>query len=101
MKTYRDEMLRTLVGFEDRQTLLHAVLGIAGESGEIVDAFKKSHVRKTEINTAHLIEELGDLRWYMELACICLNTTLEEVEHLNIEKLRKRYPNGFTVIGVK
>lgn len=88
-------MLRTLVGFEDRINLIHAALGIGGESGEIVDIIKKHYVTGVLINRDHLIEEMGDLRWYLELMCHCLGITLEEAEQANVAKLRKRHPNGF------
>jgi NTP pyrophosphatase (non-canonical NTP hydrolase) len=84
-----------LVGFEDRRNLLHAILGISGEAGEVADSFKKTWVRGQAPNKEQMIEELGDLRWYIELACDQLGTSMEEVEKANIEKLRKRYPGGF------
>jgi NTP pyrophosphatase (non-canonical NTP hydrolase) len=96
---YREEMLRTLVGFENKRSLLHAMLGIAAESGEVVDVFKKHWRDGTPLNKDAMIKELGDLRWYLELACDQLGVTLVEVEQVNIDKLRKRYPKGFTTDG--
>jgi NTP pyrophosphatase (non-canonical NTP hydrolase) len=94
---YRTEMLRTLVGHENKTSLVHAALGLAGETGEVVDELKKHLVYGKALNKKNLINELGDVRWYFELLCHCLGITIEEVEKLNIEKLRKRYPNGFSV----
>lgn len=93
--TYREEMLRCLVGFKDRQTLVHAALGLAGEVGECVDIVKKAYIKKVEVDRTHLLEELGDVRWYLELALECLGSSVEEIEAINIDKLRKRYPDGF------
>ena len=43
-----------------------------------------------------LKKELGDVRWYLEAAALALGFTMEEIERLNADKLRLRYPNGFT-----
>lgn len=89
---YRQEMLRTCA----TPSLLNAVLGLAGEAGEVADLYKKFLIHGHELNKEKLILELGDIRWYLELACECLGTTVEEIELKNVEKLRKRYPEGFS-----
>ena len=43
-------------------------------------------------------KELGDIMWYMAQACLALGITLDDVIKTNIEKLEKRYPNGFEKI---
>lgn len=89
---YRNEVLRT-AGSTD---IVMGALGLAGESGEVVDLVKKHVYHGTELNRDKFIKELGDVRWYMEILCSYVDVTMEEVERLNIEKLKKRYPNGFT-----
>jgi NTP pyrophosphatase (non-canonical NTP hydrolase) len=42
-----------------------------------------------------MVDELGDVLWYVSEIASCLGVTLEHVAEVNVEKLRKRYPNGF------
>lgn len=76
--------------------LLHAALGMSGESGEFVDSVKKHIFYGSEIDQINLKEELGDILWYIALACRALGTNIEELQTLNIEKLSKRYPDKFS-----
>lgn len=87
--SYRAFVDNTNFGHVD--DLIHSALGIAGESGEVIDVVKKSICKTQPIDRDKLIDELGDLRWYIELMCIAVDTTLEEIETKNIEKLTKRY----------
>lgn len=68
-------------------------LGLAGETGEVVDGIKKReyHGRVEEITVEHLIEELGDVMWYLANLASVLGVSLETVMQLNYEKLHKRY----------
>ena len=52
-------------------------------------------VKGHDLNKEHLIEELGDIAWYLAETSYALDISLEEVLKLNIEKLQKRYPEGF------
>lgn len=76
--------------------LLHAILGIATESGELMDVLKKYFFYGKEIDRTNLIEELGDLCWYIAVACDVLNIGLEDIWKTNIEKLRARYGDKFS-----
>ena len=76
--------------------LMHATLGIAGESGEIVDAVKKSVIYGKPLDTANMREEIGDIMWYIALACRTLDFDLNEILDENIAKLAKRYPEKYT-----
>ena len=76
--------------------LLHAALGVTGEAGEFADCIKKHWAHGQELNTENAIEELGDLLWYIALACTALDVSLSEVAAQNIDKLRKRYPTRYT-----
>jgi NTP pyrophosphatase (non-canonical NTP hydrolase) len=71
-------------------------MGLAGETGEVVDLIKKHLFQKATLSREDLIKELGDVRWYFELMCYCAGTTIEEVERLNVEKLARRHPKGWT-----
>lgn len=76
-------------------------LGLAGEAGEVADIIKKHLAGAKEVDLTHLKEELGDVLWYIAEACDCFNFTLEDVAKFNIEKLKKRHPNGFSGYGIR
>lgn len=76
--------------------LLHAAVGMSGETGEIVDGLKKSMMYGKELNKINLLEECGDLLWYIAVMLHELDSSFEEVMVYNDNKLKVRYPNGFT-----
>lgn len=76
--------------------LLHAGIGLATESGEFLDSIKKNVFYGTNLNEPNLREELGDLMWYIALACRSLNVSIEEICEKNITKLSIRYPEKFS-----
>ena len=76
--------------------LLHAAIGIATESGEFLDALKKSLFYGKDLDKVNLREEMGDIMWYIAIACHALDTDLSTVMDVNIAKLRARFPNKFT-----
>lgn len=78
--------------------ILHAVLGIITEAGELLEAVYRAVDKSTDdtLDQVNLFEELGDLEWYMALLYRELNKTPEEAKAVNIAKLRKRYPEKFT-----
>ena len=78
------------------QVLLNGLMGLCGESGEAIDLLKKHLCHGHELDKDKLIYELGDVAWYLAIASYALNMDLEEVLRLNIEKLKKRYPGGFS-----
>lgn len=77
------------------QQLLNAALGLAGEAGEITDLVKKVFFHGHDQDDAKLKEELGDLLWYVALACHSLNCQMSELMQGNIDKLLRRYPDKF------
>lgn len=74
--------------------LLHMAVGVAGEAGELLDAVKKHAVYVRPIDRENVVEELGDLEFYMEGIRAGLGITREEVLAANIAKLSKRYAGG-------
>jgi NTP pyrophosphatase (non-canonical NTP hydrolase) len=78
-------------GLRTKFDLMHMALGIAGEAGELVDAIKKYTIYNKPLDVANVIEELGDLEWYMEGMRQRLRITREQVLEANISKLEKRY----------
>jgi NTP pyrophosphatase (non-canonical NTP hydrolase) len=76
--------------------LMHAMIGMATESGEIQDQLKKHIFYGKPLDKTNLVEELGDLMWYVGIMANQLDVSLEEVMEKNIAKLRKRYGEKFT-----
>lgn len=89
---YREEMLRTAKGAGDPCL---GAMGLAGETGEVVDAIKKIVFHGKKYDRDEMLKELGDVRWYLEYLAHCFGFTMEQIEQANVEKLRKRYPAGF------
>ena len=78
-----------------KDVLINSVMGLCGESGEAIDIVKKWLAHGHELDREHLIKELGDVAWYLAEAATALDVQLEEVLQANIDKLKKRYPDGF------
>lgn len=76
--------------------IIEGCLGLSGESGELVDLIKKWVFHEKPLDEDHAKKELGDVLWYAALICESFGWKMEDVMELNIEKLRKRYPDGFT-----
>lgn len=75
--------------------LVNAALGLAGESGEVADLIKKVEFQGHILDEDKLVEELGDVLWYVALAAETLGVPLEDIMRRNIDKLWSRYPAGF------
>jgi NTP pyrophosphatase (non-canonical NTP hydrolase) len=81
---------------KDRDLLINSVMGLCGESGEVIDLVKKHVSHGHPLNREKLIDELGDVAWYLAECAEAIGVTLEDVLTHNIEKLKKRYPEGFS-----
>ena len=79
-----------------KDVLINGVMGLCGESGEAIDIVKKHLHQGHELDREKLIKELGDIAWYLAETATALDVSLEEVLERNIEKLRSRYPEGFS-----
>lgn len=94
---YQHLAMRTLNPALDRQeVLLNSVMGLCGESGEAIDLVKKQRMQGHDLDREKFIAELGDIAWYLAEAATALEIDMETVLKMNIEKLQKRYPNGFS-----
>ena len=71
--------------------LLHMVVGVSGEAGELLDAVKKAVIYRKPLDLENVIEEVGDLEFYMEGLRQGLGITRQETIEANIAKLSKRY----------
>ena len=93
---YQELAMKTLnPALDKKDVLINSVMGLCGESGEAIDIVKKWLAQGHELNREQLIKELGDVAWYLAEAATALDVPLEEVLQANIEKLKKRYPEGF------
>ena len=70
---------------------MHAALGVCGEAGELADAVKKHVVYGKPVDRANLVEELGDLQFYIQEIMNLHRITPQEVFQGNADKLSKRY----------
>lgn len=73
-----------------------AALGLAGEAGEVADIIKKMAGHGHALDRERLKDELGDVLWYIAELSVAIGLTLEEVGLANVDKLRRRYPEGFS-----
>ena len=80
----------------EKMNLIHAILGVSGEAGELLDAIKKHCIYNKPLDVENVIEELGDLEFYLEQLRQILNISREDTLTANVLKLRKRYPSGYT-----
>ncbi len=80
-----------------RDVLINSVMGLCGEAGEAIDIVKRWMAQGHELDREHLIKELGDIAWYLAEAATALEIPLEQVLQGNLDKLKKRYPDGFQV----
>jgi NTP pyrophosphatase (non-canonical NTP hydrolase) len=96
-KEYQSLALTTLnPALEKKDVLINAVMGLCGESGEAIDLVKKHLHQGHPLDKEKLSKELGDIAWYLAEAATALDVDLEDILAQNIEKLRQRYPEGFS-----
>ena len=93
---YQQLALRTAGTNEDVDLMVNGVMGLAGESGECVDLLKKHMFQGHGLDMHHLAKELGDVAWYLAVTAHAIGYTLEEVFQMNVDKLKARYPDGFS-----
>lgn len=91
-----DALMERLRSNHGQMRLMHAVMGLAGEVGEVTDAVKKSVLYNKPLDVENVKEEAGDILWYMALLLDQVGSSFEEVMQMNHDKLEKRYPGGFT-----
>lgn len=77
---------------DKKDVLINGVMGLCGEA---IDIVKKHLAQGHELDREKLIGELGDIAWYLAETATVLDVDLEEVLTRNIEKLKRRYPEGF------
>ena len=97
---YQKKALRTLnPDLDKKDILINGVMGLCGESGEAIDLVKKHLAQGHELDKEKIIKELGDVAWYLAEIAYVLDVDLETVLTKNIEKLKNRYPEGFSSLN--
>lgn len=97
LESYKHAVHRTMGNGDDRAW----ALGLAGESGEVVDLVKKLHYhggfdKKGPITPDRILNECGDVLWYLVALLDSYGFSLHQCIDANVAKLQKRHPNGFT-----
>ena len=76
--------------------LLNSALGLCGESGEVADIVKKHRFQGHVLDLNHIAKELGDIAWYLAVGAYSIGYDLETILQMNVDKLKARYPDGFS-----
>jgi len=96
LREYQELCKKTVQSFEDKdKEIMTWGLGMAGEAGDVAGCIKKTFSHKNDQKEG-IKENLGDTLWYAAMICNFFDWELEEVLTENIEKLKKRYPQGFS-----
>ena len=82
------------VGRETRR-LAQGLMGLYRESGEAIDILKRMLFQGHELDKKRLVQELGDVAWYLAASADALGYRLDDIILMNIDRLRAQYPNGF------
>lgn len=94
-KRYQELAKRTInTDLTENKKLAHALYGLSSETGEISGIFQKE-LQGHEVRRDDLKEEVGDLLWFTAELCTVFGFDMGEIAQGNIDKLKKRYPDGF------
>ena len=93
---YQSLAMRTVnPDLDKKDMLINSVMGLCGEAGEVIDLVKKHLYQGHDLDKKVLAKELGDIAWYLAEAAHALGMPLEDILWANVDKLKKRYPEGF------
>ena len=76
--------------------IINACLGLPGEVGEVCDTVKKAIFHGHSLNMEDVKKEIGDVMWYLAMICDSFGFDIEKIAKMNIDKLKERYPEGFS-----
>ena len=99
---YQELAARTLIDqretpLDEAQTMIAwNVIGLAGEAGEVCELIKKGVFHDHGVDRSSLAKELGDVLWYVAALATEYGLSLHDIAEANIEKLRTRYPDGYS-----
>lgn len=87
-----DDILKDLTPMQ--ADLMHMAVGVSGEAGELLDAVKKATIYNKPLDIENMIEELGDIEFYMSRVRQLIGVSRDQVLEKNYAKLSKRYAKG-------
>lgn len=99
---YQEAALRTAKTFpettfsSEQMDLIHAAFGVASDAGELVDAIKKNLIYGKPLDKKNVVEEIGDVMWFLVLCCRAIDEDLDYIAQMNIAKLMLRYPEKYS-----
>ena len=93
---YQQAALRTAGNPAAQGWLFEKLLGLPEEVGEVLGSIKKAEFHGHMTSSESIKKELGDVLWYVACIAHWYGYTLSDVASTNIEKLRRRYPDGFS-----
>ncbi len=94
---YQRRAARTMnAGLSETERLIDAAAGLAEEAGEVLGLVRKHVYMGHALDRDRLTRELGDALWCVAAVATSLGVTLEAVAAANLEKLRRRYPEGYS-----
>ena len=93
---YQELSMRTAKPLNRDKAILHCIVGLADEVGELASAIKKAEIYDQKIDFENIAEEIGDILWRTSYAAHVFGMSLETIARQNIEKLAKRYPEGYS-----
>ena len=79
----------------NEEQMKNAIFGMCGEAGEVADLVKKAFYQGHDLDVNSLVDELGDVSFYLCWLCNLLGIDFSEVCFNNMRKLTARYPDGF------
>jgi NTP pyrophosphatase (non-canonical NTP hydrolase) len=94
---YQRAAARTMnPGLSDGERLVDAAAGLAEEAGEVLGIVRKHAFMAHPLDRARVIKELGDALWCLAAVATSLGVSLSDVATNNVEKLARRYPDGYS-----
>ena len=96
LSDYQKQSSRTMPsGLHTEPLLTNLCLGLAGESGEIIEHVKKHVFHGHSLDKQYVEKEIGDVLWYLAGLATTVGADLGEIAQANVDKLKARYPEGF------
>ena len=95
IREYQKLVLTTAPLLSLNDLVINGAMGLNGEAGEVIDIVKKWMYQGHNLDEAKLMDELGDVLWYVAILAHGLEVSIESLLEANIEKLKARYPDGF------
>ncbi len=80
----------------EQERLVDAAAGLAEEAGEVLGHVRKHAFMGHALDRERVTRELGDALWCLTMVAASVGATLNEVAASNVEKLRQRYPDGYS-----